>query len=87
LFVVTADEGPVTGSVGGIAVDQPIPTVPAIYIVELEAVPAGDIRLSLATPGGVAAAWLVPLADEIPPPPPQAWSPPPANEDEADGGL
>ncbi|HEY8073703.1 MAG TPA: hypothetical protein VIF62_06335, partial [Labilithrix sp.] len=34
---------------------------------------AGPVALDLDHPAGVVAAWLVPLAAEIPPPPPRAW--------------
>jgi hypothetical protein len=33
----------------------------------------GALALDLAHPAGVLAAWVVPLAPEIPPPPPREW--------------
>jgi arylsulfatase A-like enzyme len=43
------------------------------FIADLGPRRAGPVVLDLAHEGGIAAAWIVPLAAEIPPPPPRQW--------------
>jgi arylsulfatase A-like enzyme len=90
LFVLVAGPGPLSASVNGAALAQKEPTDGVVYVLEVGDLPAGDAKVSLTSPGGIVAAWLVPHAEEIPPPPPQAWRPrdvEPAAPRAVDGGL
>jgi arylsulfatase A-like enzyme len=55
---------------------QPVATRPAgerTFTAELGERPSGPLALDLEDAAGLLAAWVVPLAPEIPPPPPRAW--------------
>ncbi|HVJ89484.1 MAG TPA: sulfatase-like hydrolase/transferase [Labilithrix sp.] len=70
---VAVEPPPLTGSIGGAPFAQDRPTVGRVYVVEVGELVSRNVELKLTLPGGVAAAWLVPRADEVPPPPPRAW--------------
>jgi arylsulfatase A-like enzyme len=67
--------GPLSGTVDGVAVPEVSADAQHVYVVELgELRPSTrDVQVRATAPGGIGALWLIPRADEVPPPPPVTW--------------
>jgi arylsulfatase A-like enzyme len=68
-----APTGPLGGTVDGVAIPETTADAAHVYVVEVGSIASSNVPVSLSAPGGIAALWLVPRADEVPPPPPRAW--------------
>jgi hypothetical protein len=76
LVLAASPGGELAGTVGGHPLTS-IRTDGALHVVELGPMNAGAVPMRLTESRGILAAWLVPLADEIPAPPPVPWTRPP----------
>jgi hypothetical protein len=76
LVLAAAPGGELSGTVAGRALTG-VRTDGALHVAELAPMNVGDVPMHLTEAMGVLAAWIVPLADEIPAPPPAPWTPPP----------
>ncbi|MBX3208789.1 MAG: sulfatase-like hydrolase/transferase [Labilithrix sp.] len=77
-LLVLAAENAARGDLHGTIGDEPAEafttaTVGRVFVVEVGDLEGRELRVSLSSQVGIAALWLVPRADEIPPPPPRAW--------------
>jgi hypothetical protein len=81
LVLVGNAGGPLNGSINGVPIAETSPYARDLYIVELGELRAGDASVSLTSPAGIHALWLVPRAPEIPPPQPRRWDAGAASED------
>ena len=82
ILVLGADAaGPLTGSVGGVAVPETMASAGNVFVVEAGEVTSRDVQLDFSVPGGIRALWAVPRAAEIPPPPPREWDAGAASDD------
>ena len=79
LLVLTESAGVLEGTVGGSAIARPTSLdldAPrgTLHVIELGPMNAGAVAVHLThAAGAIAALWIVPRADEIPPPPAMAW--------------
>jgi hypothetical protein len=73
LLVLLSGPGDVHASIGDDVLAPGAAPTETVRVFELGARPAASLRVRLASPAGVLAAWIVARADELPPPPPRPW--------------